>query len=89
MLYIIVNVNKNYDKNFVDYIFWMKMKIEIYNIMLFLTRSKDTDQKKPWLESKSAQHQVGQMTRIYLLLTSLFVHIMMLHIRTIEWSSMD
>ena len=33
MLYIIVNMNKNNDKNFVDYIFWMKMKIEIYNIM--------------------------------------------------------
>ena len=33
MLYIIVNVNKNNDKNFVDYIVWMKTKIEIYNII--------------------------------------------------------
>ena len=40
MLYIIVNVNKNNDKNFVDYIVWMKMKIEIYNIMFHeITRS--------------------------------------------------
>lgn len=41
MLYIIVNVNKNNDKNFVDYIFWMKMKIEIYGIMFHEIRDNE------------------------------------------------
>ena len=43
MLYIIVNVNKNNDKNFVDYIFWMKMKTEIYNIMFHEIRDTQND----------------------------------------------